>query len=537
MSDIALPRDRVPGLPLGGRLLGDERLAKLAGRGDERAFAQLYERHHQAIYRYCRSIVRNDQDAQDAMQSAMMRAYAALRSHERELAVKPWLFRIAHNESISILRKRRPQDELSDLHEQPDADVEATLETRERLATLLADLHALPERQRGALLMRELSGLSIEQIAGALDMSPGAAKQALFEARNSLHELSEGRAMPCESVRKAISQRDGRVLRSRRIRSHLNACEDCREFRAAIGARSADLAALAPPLPASAASALLVRLLAHGGRHSGGGAAVASSGASSGTLGPGTLGPTAAGSGTSLAGHATTASLLSKGVAGVAALAVAAAGTAHFASSSSHRRTRAHAQGATVEKRSPSSAGTSAGAQAGEARGLDARASTSRAQATHSRGSGLLAGSQSTASGRGLREQAGARRAEALLQAPSSAGGAHPAHQGNGRANATHGRGSTENTSAQHHASGSNGPPVARHRPVRRNGAATVPRRARHSHAGLRRTPPSRHKSSSKEPARPPADSQRPSPSEGNTAHPREPAPVRRTATTTSPEA
>lgn len=532
MSDIALPRDRVPGLPLGGRLLGDERLAKLAGRGDERAFAQLYERHHQAIYRYCRSIVRNDQDAQDAMQSAMMRAYAALRSQERELAVKPWLFRIAHNESISILRKRRPQDELGDLHEQPDAGIEGTLETRERLATLLADLQTLPERQRGALLMRELSGLSIEQIAGALDMSPGAAKQALFEARNSLHELSEGRAMPCESVREAISQRDGRVLRSRRIRSHLSACEDCREFRAAIGARSADLAALAPPLPASAAGALLARLLAHGGGHAGGGAAVASSGASSGTLGSGTLGPAAAGSGTSLAGHAATASLLSKGVAGVAALAIAAAGTAHFASSSSHHRTRAHEQGGTVETRSPSSAG----AQAGEARGLNARASKARGQAPDSRASSILGGSQGAASSRGLHGQTGARRAEALLQAPSSVGGSHPTHQGNGWANPTHGRGSTEKTSAQHRASGSNGPPAARHRPVQKNGAATAPRRARHSHPSLGRTRPSRHKSSSKEPARSPAGSQRPSPSEGNAGHPREPAPTRRSATTTSPE-
>jgi RNA polymerase sigma factor (sigma-70 family) len=312
MSDIALSLNGVTELQLGGRLLGDERLAKLAGRGSERAFATLYERHHQAIYRYCRSILHNDHDAQDALQSAMMRAYAALRAQERDLAVKPWLFRIAHNEAISIVRKRRVEHELSDDYEQLDSGVEGTLEARERLATLVADLQALPERQRAALLMRELSGLSIQQIAGALEMSPGAAKQTLFEARSSLHEISEGRAMQCESVRRAISQRDGRVLRSRRIRAHLRACDECKGFRAAIATRSADLAVIAPPLPASIASAVLVRLLAHGGGHSGGVVAVSS--------------------GASVGGHAA-ASLFVKGLAGVAVVAAATAGTVHFAAS------------------------------------------------------------------------------------------------------------------------------------------------------------------------------------------------------------
>ncbi|HWX43904.1 MAG TPA: RNA polymerase sigma factor [Solirubrobacteraceae bacterium] len=215
MSDIALPIHGASGLPLAERLLSDERLAKLAGRGDARAFTTLYERHHQAIYRYCRSIVRNDHDAQDALQSAMARAYMALCASERDLAVRPWLFRIAHNEAISILRRRPQEDQLVDVHESLDSDVERTAEERERLCILLADLQALPERQRAALLMRELSGLSIEEIAGALSVSTGAAKQTLFEARSSLHEFAKGRAMECEAVRRAISERDGRVLRGR----------------------------------------------------------------------------------------------------------------------------------------------------------------------------------------------------------------------------------------------------------------------------------------------------------------------------------
>ncbi len=192
MSDLALPIPRQPELALGGRLSSDERLARLVSRGSARAFTVLYQRHHQALYRYCRSVVRDEDDAQDALQSAMMRALAALQARERDLAVRPWLFRIVHNEAVSILRRRRPDVSLVEGLEPADGGVERTLEQRERFAALIADLQSLAERQRAALVMRESSGLSIEEIAAALSTSPGAAKQALFEARCALQEFAEG---------------------------------------------------------------------------------------------------------------------------------------------------------------------------------------------------------------------------------------------------------------------------------------------------------------------------------------------------------
>ena len=79
-------------------LLGDERLARLAAAGHARAFAVVYERHHQGLYRYCRSILRNDADAQDALQSTFTAAFAALGRGQRDAPIRPWLFRIAHNE-------------------------------------------------------------------------------------------------------------------------------------------------------------------------------------------------------------------------------------------------------------------------------------------------------------------------------------------------------------------------------------------------------------------------------------------------------
>src|SRR5918911_1465428 len=95
---IALPS--VPGALGSSRLIGDSRLARLAARGDQRAFSAIFERYHQQLYRYCRSIVGNDEDAQDALQNTMAKVLQALPGEERELALKPWLYRIAHNESI-----------------------------------------------------------------------------------------------------------------------------------------------------------------------------------------------------------------------------------------------------------------------------------------------------------------------------------------------------------------------------------------------------------------------------------------------------
>jgi len=377
MSEIALSSDDLPEPPLQGRLSGDERLAQMASRGSARAFAVLYERHHQALYRYCRSIVREPEDARDALQSTMLHAFAALRAGPRDVAVRAWLFRIAHNESISILRRRRRTTANADTlsEKQPcSLDVERTAEQRERLALLVADLQTLAERQRAALVMRELSGLSLEEIAAALSCSPGAAKQALFEARAALQDLSEGRAMGCEAIRRAISEHDGRVLRGRKLRAHLRACSGCREFEAAIGARRADLRALAPPLPAAAGIALLRQMLASGGHVGGGGAATAAAGTSGGGVGSAatgtggtalagtnagsaTLGGTAlagtnagsatlagagAGGGTTLGGHLL-GSLAAKALAGAAVVVLAATGAVRLVEHG-HARQPANAQ-------------------------------------------------------------------------------------------------------------------------------------------------------------------------------------------------
>lgn len=237
----------------------DERLVLRAARGDRRAFGEIYERYHQELYRFCLAMLGNAQDAQDTLQNTMVKALRGLRGEEREIRLKPWLYRIAHNEAVETLRKRRDTVELRPDQATTTGVIEVT-EIRERLRALLADLEQLPERQRAVLVMRELSGLDFEQIGAAFGSSPAVARQTLYEARLSLRQLEAGREMRCQDVMRELSDGDGRVTRRREIRAHLRSCADCRAFRDQISRRREDLAGIAP-LPIAASTGVLHAVL------------------------------------------------------------------------------------------------------------------------------------------------------------------------------------------------------------------------------------------------------------------------------------
>jgi RNA polymerase sigma factor (sigma-70 family) len=283
----------------------DDRLPRMVAAGNEEAFATLYDRYHQKLYRYCRSMLGKDEDAQDALQSTFAGAYAALAQGRRNAPMRPWLYRIAHNESVSVMRRRRPEVEISEDQVPPAASAAAVADERGRLALLMADLAALTERQRAALVMRELGGLSHAEIAAALTIEESGAKQTIFEARRSLQEFAEGRAMVCDEVCQAIPTGGGRTLRSRKVRAHLRDCRGCHAFADAIPSRTKSLHALAPPLAGAAATSILRRAIASGAGHGGGGGAGLAAGA---------------------AGKTASAMAVGKALAGAAAVATVAAG-------------------------------------------------------------------------------------------------------------------------------------------------------------------------------------------------------------------
>lgn len=231
-----------------------------AVRADPAVFAAVYERHQQELYRYCRSIVQHDEDARDALQNTMAKAYAALQTEDRDFELRPWLFRIAHNEAISLIRRRPATDELDERTGGCPETLQRSVEAREQLSHLYGDLQDLPERQRGALMMRELNGLSTAEIADALEIPVGAVKQTIYEARTGLHECAAGRDMVCDDVQRTLSEADGRLIRSRRMRAHLRSCRSCQQFRHALTARPAALQALFPVMPLAAGTSLLAAL-------------------------------------------------------------------------------------------------------------------------------------------------------------------------------------------------------------------------------------------------------------------------------------
>ena len=126
-----------------------------------------------------------------------------LPGEEVPIELKHWLYRIAHNESIELLRRRRDTRQLDAELAAPGSGLAEEAASRERLRRLISDLNELPERQRGALVMRELGGLDFAEIGAALGTSSGAARQTLYEARLSL--LVSGRQRATDDwVEKAL---------------------------------------------------------------------------------------------------------------------------------------------------------------------------------------------------------------------------------------------------------------------------------------------------------------------------------------------
>jgi len=264
------------GRGLAGR--SDERLVEIAHEGDERAFGVLYERHSAAIVRYCRSLMRSPQEAEDVTQEVFVLAISALRRGADPDAFRPWLYRVAHNACMSYMRTRRPVLVADNgVLVGPAAVAEPVDVHREDLRQLLDDIGSLPDVQRGALLLREMDGFSYEQVGEVLGLAPSTVRASIFRARRTLQGLAEARDADCDVIQSELSElADRRGRRARHITSHLHVCPTCRDFRDGLRRRPAVLGAADPVGPAGVAAALVAvkgKLL--GGATAGGGAGAA----------------------------------------------------------------------------------------------------------------------------------------------------------------------------------------------------------------------------------------------------------------------
>ncbi|MGE4174305.1 MAG: sigma-70 family RNA polymerase sigma factor [Thermoleophilia bacterium] len=236
LSTAAPPVERAPAAAGAARTTedrsGDDLAARIAA-GDARAFERLYALHRAEISRYCATLVRNPQDAEEAFQLTMLAAYRALSTGRGPRgALRPWLFRIAHNECVDLLRGRPPVEELTERQDPVAGLLHERVEARETLRQLNDDIAALPLRQRAAFVLHEIDGLPHAAVGEALGTTDLGARQLLHEARTTLEEFHAGRALACDDVRVRIGAGDRRILRGRGISAHLRGCASCRDARA-----------------------------------------------------------------------------------------------------------------------------------------------------------------------------------------------------------------------------------------------------------------------------------------------------------------
>jgi RNA polymerase sigma-70 factor (ECF subfamily) len=181
----------------------DAEIARRVATGDQDAFRLLMRRHNQMLYRTARSILKDDAEAEDAVQEAYLRAYRAMGGFRDEAKLSTWLVRIVANEALGRLRKRSRGAEVIRLDDDAQPDTEAAEEKvnqaipeRPEAGALRAEtrrllehkIDALPEAFRAVFVLRALEEMSVEETAVALDLPQATVRTRFFRARGLLRE-------------------------------------------------------------------------------------------------------------------------------------------------------------------------------------------------------------------------------------------------------------------------------------------------------------------------------------------------------------
>src|SRR6266700_1139115 len=173
----------------------DRELVRRAQREDKEAFEELIRRHQHRVFAVAGGIVRRREDVEDIAQQVFVKAYFSLKRFDQRAAFSTWLYKITVNECWDLLRKKkvRPLVYESDLSEEqarlvitsgekenPGPDISERIAARERVERLL---EGLDERDRLMLILKEVEGFSIDEIAEVLNLNGNTVKVRLFRAR------------------------------------------------------------------------------------------------------------------------------------------------------------------------------------------------------------------------------------------------------------------------------------------------------------------------------------------------------------------
>jgi RNA polymerase sigma-70 factor (ECF subfamily) len=216
---------------LSGAYGRDRDLARRALARDESAFRTIMQANNQRLYRIARSILRNDSEAEDAVQEAYVRAFVHLDSFRGGSTLATWLSRIVINEALGRRRKRPATEPLAQQNLRPEAEIikfpnpassgdpERTMAQREILHLVERATDNLPEVYRTAFVARVIEGMTIEETSHLLGVRPETVKTRLHRARKLLHEQLEAQIGPllldafpfagrrCERLTEAVLRR------------------------------------------------------------------------------------------------------------------------------------------------------------------------------------------------------------------------------------------------------------------------------------------------------------------------------------------
>jgi RNA polymerase sigma factor (sigma-70 family) len=237
----------------------DARLLELTRRGNEAAFETLFHRYRTRLVAFAHQLLgASSTDAEDVVQEVMVAANHAMVADDRAIEVRPWLYKITRNRCLNHLRDqsaaRRPpvngdgQDqELLDRAMSHGPSTAEQVDRQAELRLLVDDVCSLPEAQRTALVLREIDGLSYQEVGEAMDTSVSSVKSLLVRARLGLIDIAEGRELSCEDVRISLAlteQKLGGLTGPER--AHVRSCERCTTVKKRLRGTSRNLAAIAP---------------------------------------------------------------------------------------------------------------------------------------------------------------------------------------------------------------------------------------------------------------------------------------------------
>jgi RNA polymerase sigma-70 factor, ECF subfamily len=212
---LTLPLDRK------GKREEDRELVRLSQNGTDGAFEELVRRHQHRVFALVGGILRRPEDVEDVAQQVFLKAFLGIKRFDQRAAFSTWLYKIAVNECWDYLRKKkvRPLVYESDLSDEqasrldaivsadrPPEGPSARTEARELLERMLA---ALPDQDRQLLVLKEMEGFSVQELAEILDLNVNTVKVRLFRARGRIMEVYRRRVDAKNKSAAAAAQRKG----------------------------------------------------------------------------------------------------------------------------------------------------------------------------------------------------------------------------------------------------------------------------------------------------------------------------------------